>query len=137
MASLQAIDLSTPFWEFRILEIARMAELYSAMHFLLPFGSFVVVIGAGIYGGIEWATFYSLLGVSDYTQDLFGHLWDCMPFYSLLGVSLYVYLGLFAPCIQVAFLLPFGSFISVYKRINGLNFNIIPFYSLLGVSEEV
>ena len=104
--------LSTPFWEFLILAASNTLNISgSFLNFLLPFGSFHLVVSR--IRGVEWlaTTFYSLLGVSSSSTSMYIALRDSESFYSLLGVS---------------------SSILTITGVNG--FVTFTFYSLLGVS---
>ena len=87
----------------------------------------------------EFEAFYSLLGVSNFTDlpSLNGLSLD-MTFYSLLGVSASSYPRQVASKdVAISFLLPFGSFllgVSSSKHCIQSHQQTPSFYSLLGVS---
>ena len=151
-------QLSTPFWEFHV--VSRVIDVFDndKSDFLLPFGSFVKTeeaielfmclqlstpfwefpstSSAPASLSFETTSFYSLLGVSSshlpISLDLFFFASLSTPFWEFPGGGSEE--GVVCPILISTFLLPFGSFLGVHKRL----FHEIPyalsFYSLLGVS---
>ena len=69
VSSIEGMELSTPFWEFHgVLEWIDLSGFGN--HFLLPFGSFMRLMGGVGGGGAGGGAFYSLLGVSGFDSRL-------------------------------------------------------------------
>ena len=78
--------------------------------FLLPYGSFFMMVGR-VSSALQWfQTFYSLMGVSN-RRDRYSRCWST----------------------KRIFLLPYGSFIESLKN-KWITPTLLAFYSLMGVS---